>query len=474
MSAMAKEALLPELHQILGEQGLQTDAALFAGALTDHHGKYRGRALALALPDSTAQVAAVLRLCHRHDIGVVPQGGNTGYCGGATPDESGTQLLLGLQRLRAIRSVDAANFSMTVEAGCLLAEVQQAAADADRYFPLQLGSAGSCQIGGNLATNAGGLNVLRFGMCRDLVLGIEVVLPDGSLCNALSGLRKNNTGYDLKSLFIGSEGTLGVITAATLKLWPRQRSVATAFVALRDLDAAIELLTLLRETAGETVNSYELLPRPAIELVTQQVSGTRAPLPAEEDWYVLCELASSAVEPLDELLQQALLIASETGLVRDASIATSERQRAEFWKLRESVPAAQRQFGPSIKHDVSVPISQLPAFVREASARVTQLAPQDLLVCYGHVGDGSLHFNISHADDAANAAFLAREPELKRAIHELTMQYDGSISAEHGIGRLKVDELARYKSAQEMTLMRAIKQQLDPRGIMNPGKLFPR
>jgi len=466
------EALLSGLRRVLGEQGLQTDPSLFAGALVDQRGLYRGRALALALPSSTEQVSAVLRLCHQHGTGVVPQGGNTGYCGGATPDESGTQLLLGLRNLRAIRHVDAANFSMTVEAGCLLAEVQQAAADADRYFPLQLGSSGSCQIGGNVATNAGGLNVLRFGMCRDLVLGLEVVLADGTVCDALNALRKNNTGYDLKSLFIGSEGTLGVITAATLKLWPRQRSAATAFVALRDLEAAIELLALLRETAGDALNSYELLPRSALELVAQHIPGTRAPLPADEDWYVLCELAASAIEPLDELLQQALLTASEAGLVRDAAMATGERQRADFWKLRESVPAAQRQYGPSIKHDVAVPISRLPAFVREASALIDALAPGELLVCYGHVGDGSLHFNVSHATDAGDAEFLAREPAIRRAVHDLAIACGGSFSAEHGIGRYKAAELAHYKSAPELALMRAIKRQLDPLGILNPGKLL--
>lgn len=474
MSASDYEQLLSGLREVLGERGLQTDAALFTGALSDQRGLYRGRALALALPSSTAEVSEVLRLCHQYRVGVVPQGGNTGYCGGATPDESGTQLLLGLHNLRAIRNVDAANFSMTVEAGCLLAEVHQAASAADRFFPLQLGSGGSCQIGGNLATNAGGLNVLRFGMCRDLVLGIEVVLADGTICDALQGLRKNNTGYDLKSLFIGSEGTLGVITATTLKLWPRQRSVATAFVALRDLEAAIELLALLREQAGDALNSYELLPRSALELVTHHIAGTRSPLPTEHDWYVLCELASSAVEPLDELLQSVLHAANEAGLVRDAALAAGERQRAEFWKLRESVPDAQRRHGPSIKHDVSVPISRLPEFVRQASQLVTQLAPAELLVCYGHVGDGSLHFNISHAVGAGDDAFAAREPALKRAIHDLAAQFGGSFSAEHGIGRFKVDELARYKSLQELTLMRAIKRQLDPLGIMNPGKLFPK
>jgi len=470
-TANRQSAALEGLRARLGESGLLTAPAELEAHAVDQRRLYRGRPLAVALPATVAEVIDVVCWCRDHRVGLVPQGGNTSYCGGATPDASGTQLVLGLRRLNRIRVLDAANFSMTVEAGCVLARVREAASAADRFFPLHLGSEGSCQIGGNLATNAGGLNVLRFGMTRDLVLGIEAVLPDGRLCESLTALRKNNTGYDLKSLLIGSEGTLGVITAATLKLWPKMRATATAYVALRDLDAAIGLLAALRAAGSERLTSFELLPRTAIELCCRNIAGITAPLPPDGDWYVLCEISSSADEPLDLLLQTTLESAISDGLIRDAAIATSERQRQAFWALRESVPEAQSRAGPSIKHDIAVPIADLPAFVRAASQWVASHVPDGLLICYGHVGDGSLHFNISRigADDAA---FLAREPAIKRAIHDLVAQYGGSISAEHGIGRLKVDELARYADPVRLSLMRAIKSALDPLGIMNPGKLL--
>jgi FAD/FMN-containing dehydrogenase len=439
--------------------------------LTDHRRLYRGRALAVVLPRDVEAIARLLAYCNEQRIGVVPQGGNTGYCGGATPDESGTQIVLALGRLNRVRSVDADNFSLVAEAGCVLARVQAAAVAAERFFPLSLGAEGSCQIGGNLATNAGGLNVVRYGMTRELVLGVEAVLADGSVVHGLKSLRKDNTGYDLKSLLIGSEGTLGIITAASLKLWPAVRASATAFVALSDVAHVVALLELLRTAAGECLSSFELLPRIAVELTTRHIPDVTDPLGTPHPWYVLCELtASRAEEPLTDLLQNALEQAVERGCVVDAALATSDRQRAAFWRLRESVPEAQRLAGPSLKHDVAVPVASLPQFIAEASALVAQLLPDGTLVCYGHAGDGSLHFNVSGF--GAPAEFLAREPTLRRAIHDLVARYHGSISAEHGIGRLKREELARYAPPAALAAMRAIKQALDPHGILNPGKVL--
>jgi FAD/FMN-containing dehydrogenase len=461
-----------QLKGLISADDILTQTADTAPFLQDERRLYRGSALAVALPRNVEQVARIVSWCNQHRIGVVPQGGNTGYCGGATPDDSGQQLLLSLRRMNRIRAVDAANFSLTAEAGCVLASVQQAAAAAERFFPLSLGSEGSCQIGGNLATNAGGLNVVRYGMARDLVLGIEAVLPDGQVLNALKSLRKDNTGYDLKSLLIGSEGTLGVITAATLKLWPSMRSSATAFVAIAQPEDAVGLLGVLKAQAGERLSSFELLPRIAIELTTRHISGVTDPLSTVYPWYILCELTSAVDEPLAELLQQTLADAAERSLLLDAALATSERVRAAFWRLRETVPEAQRHAGVSLKHDVSVPVASLPAFIHEASLWVANHVSDGVLVCYGHAGDGNLHFNINCIERERSAAFLTQEPKIRRAIHDLVAKFSGSISAEHGIGRLKREELQRYASPVALGAMRAIKQALDPNDIMNPGKLI--
>ncbi len=466
------EALRSGLRALLGAESVVTTDVDMAPFLVDQRRLYHGSALAVALPRDVADVARIVSWCNQHRVGLVPQGGNTGYCGGATPDESGRQLLLSLRRLNRIRSIDADNFSLTAEAGCVLASVQQAADAVERLFPLSLGSEGSCQIGGNLATNAGGLNVVRYGMARDLTLGIEAVLPDGQVFDGLKSLRKDNTGYDLKSLLVGSEGTLGVITAATLKLWPKMRSSATAMVAIATPADAITLLGVLKAQAGERLSSFELLPRIAIELTTRHVEGVVDPLTTLYPWYILCELTSAAVEPLAELLQQTLADAAERSLLLDAALASSERVRAAFWRLRESVPEAQRRAGSSLKHDISVPVTSLPAFISEASLWVQAHVSAGALVCYGHAGDGNLHFNVSCVDASRNDAFLAQEPQLRRAIHDLVAKFSGSISAEHGIGRLKRDELARYASPVALGAMRAIKQALDPNGIMNPGKLL--
>jgi len=473
MNASAEVAGLRDTLRAVAEPGSLLEAeAETAPFLIDHRRQYQGRALAVALPRSVAEISRLLAWCNTRRVGVVPQGGNTGYCGGATPDESGLQLVIGLQRLNRIRDINPADYSMTVEAGCLLAGVQQAAAAAGRFFPLELGSSGSCQIGGNLATNAGGLNVLRFGMARDLVLGIEAVLPDGRIFQRLRSLRKDNTGYDLRGLLIGSEGTLGIITAATLKLWPERRSTATAFAAVPGVAAAVELLARLRSVAAERVNSFELLPRAALELVLRHLEGTVDPLGAPHDWYVLCELSAFAPEPLEALLEQALGEASAAGVVLDAAFAPNERARANLWRLRESVPEAQRRAGPSLKHDISVPVARLAEFVGKASAWVHEQVPEGTLIAYGHAGDGNLHFNISFLKGTASAEVAAREPAIRRAVHDLVAAHGGSFSAEHGIGRLKVGELERYASPAELAMMREIKHALDPAGIMNPGKVL--
>ena len=461
------------LAALVGPDVIRTGAADLEPVRQDHRHLYCGRPLALALPRSVPEVSRILAFCHTQRIGVVPHGGNTSYCGGATPDASGTQLVLSLRRLDRIRSVDPLNWSMVAEAGCILANVQQAAEAADRFFPLSLGAEGSCQLGGNLSTNAGGLNVVRYGMSRDLVLGLEVVLPDGRVLSTLSALRKDNTGYDLKSLFIGAEGTLGVITAASLKLFPRPRDVAAAFVAVPDPGAAVALLTQLRQGSGDRIGSFELVPRNAVELTTRHVAGVVAPLGTTSPWYVLVELTSPrAAEGLGPLLEAQLALALEEGRVTDAAVAQNERERLAFWRLRETIPEAQTREGASLKHDVSVPVASLPEFLARASAWVAAHVADGVLVAYGHVGDGNLHFNIGQMPGSDVARFKAQELPIRRAIHDLVREFDGSFSAEHGIGRLKVEELARYAPPVELELMRAIKRAFDPNGIMNPGKVL--
>ena len=458
---------------ILGADGVLTEATDIAPYLVDHRKLYQGGALAVLLPRSVEQIARTLQYCNEHRIGVVPHGGNTGYCGGATPDESGSQVVVSMRRLNRIRSIDPLNYSLVAEAGCILADVQRAADEAERYFPLSLGSEGTCQIGGNLSTNAGGLSVLRYGMMRELVLGLEVVLADGRTLSALSALRKDNTGYDVKSLFLGAEGTLGIITAANLKLFPKIRSSATAFAAIASVRAAVDLLARLREASGDRVSSFELIPRIGLDLTTRHIPGVSDPLEKPYEWYVLCELTSArAADPLDTFMEEALASALEDGLVLDAALARSERDRAALWKLRETIPEAQRIDGASLKHDISVTITALPDFVERASAWVRANVPDGRLVVYGHVGDGNLHFNLNQAPGADQGVFLAREPTIKRAIHDIVRDFGGSFSAEHGVGRLKVAELERYASPVALDLMRAVKQALDPNGVLNPGKVL--
>ena len=449
---------LRQLRTLVDEAAMLTDPERIAPMLRDHRALYRGHALAVMAPADTAAVSRVLAFCNEHRIGVVPQGGNTSYCGGATPDASSSQVLLSLARLNRVRGIDAANYTMTAEAGCMLARLQAAAAEADRYLPLSLGSEGSCMLGGNLSTNAGGLNVIHYGMARELVLGLEVVLADGRVLDTLAGLRKDNTGYDIKSLFLGAEGTLGVITAACLKLYPALRSCATAFVAVRDPAAAVSLLGSAargERRLRELVRADPAHRRRADHAAHPGRRGSRSP--RLRQWYVLCELSTSrANEPLDALLEQALGEAlSKPAGSQDAGVAQNLREREAFWRLRESIPEAQRKDGASLKHDISVPVSQVPRFIEVAGGWVSKNIPQGVLVAYGHLGDGNLHFNISQRAGTQAFQLQAVEQKARRAIHDLVREFGGSFSAEHGIGQLKVFELERYAPPVELELMRA-------------------
>jgi FAD/FMN-containing dehydrogenase len=434
---------------------------------------YHGATPLVLLPRDTSEVSRILAICHRDEVAVVPQGGNTGYCGGATPDESGSQIVLAMHRMNRVRSLDAGNYSMIIEAGSTLAAAQAAARDASRFFPLSLGSEGSAQIGGNLSTNAGGTAVLRYGMMRDLVLGLEVVLADGRILSALKSLRKDNTGYDVKSLFIGAEGTLGVITAAALKLFPPPTDVATALVGVGAPEHALDLLVRLRAAAGDQLTAFELLPRRAVELTVAHVGGVANPLDQPAAWYVLVELSSpNPRQELAALLSAQLELAAAAATVDNAIVASSIAQSQAMWKLRESVPEAQRRQGASLKHDVSVPISAMPRLLAQGTQLAHSLAPEGEVIAYGHVGDGNLHFNLSQRPGAPLQAFLARKSVLEEAIFDLVESLGGSISAEHGIGRLRAAQFAARTDPVELTVMQQLKRALDPKGIMNPGKVL--
>ena len=468
-----RDAFLAELKELLGPKGVATDADALDPLLTDWRGVFTGRALALARPASTAEVAATVKLAARHRVPIVPQGGNTGLVGGGTPDGSGAALLVNLRRMNRVRGVDPLNHAITVEAGCILASIQQAADAVDQFFPLSLGAEGSCQIGGNLATNAGGINVLRYGNTRDLTLGLEVVLPDGQVLSDLKGLRKDNTGYDLKQLFIGSEGTLGIITAAVLKLHPKLRKRVTAFAALRDLEASIELLNRCRAASADQLVSFELIPLSGIDLALRFVPGVSNPIAGPHDYFVLIEAATSAAEvDLENAVERALGEAMADGLILDAVIAETEARRADLWRLREAIVEGQRLRGGSVKHDIAVKVADVPSFIRTASHALNALDPMIGIVPFGHLGDGNIHFNLTPPPAWDNAAFQARTPELNRLVHDIVAIFDGSVSAEHGIGQLRRDELATYKSPTAIDLMRRIKRILDPDNLMNPGKLL--
>jgi D-lactate dehydrogenase (cytochrome) len=466
--------LLEALGSIVGPASLLTDPVSLEPYLTEWRGRYRGQATALVMPGTTAEAAAVVKACAQAGVAMVPQGGNSGLVGGAIPhaEPGRPEIIVSTGRLKRIRELDAANYTLTAEAGCVLADLQTAAAKANRLFPLSLGAEGSCQIGGNISSNAGGINVLRYGTTRDLVLGLEVVLPDGRLFDGLRGLRKDNTGYDLKQLFIGAEGTLGLVTAATCKLYPRPGSVATALVAVRDPSAAIELYSATRDALGEGLAAFELLNRLSVQLVLEHIPGARDPLDQSYDWYVLLELApagDSAQADLEAFLGGRM----EAGAVLDGTLAQSESQREALWRMRHAISEAEKHAGAGIKHDVAVPVSRVDEFIRTASAAALQEVPGALVVAFGHLGDGNIHFNLNQPADLEREAFLDRWDAVAARVHGIAHELGGSFSAEHGVGRMKRDQLKEFRGGVEYELMRSLKQTLDPSGLMNPGKLFP-
>ena len=464
--------LLSSFRAIVGEKHVLTDAQDMALHLTEPRDLYAGKALCVLRPGNTAEVAAILKLCQETGTALVPQGGNTGLVGGQIPDGSGHEVVLSLKRLDKVREVDVASNSMTIEAGITLLRAQEIAAEHDRLFPLSLAAEGSATIGGNLATNAGGTNAIVYGTARDLVLGLEVVLADGRVLSNLSKLKKDNTGYDLKHLFMGSEGTLGIITAAVLKLYPRPRSVETAFIGLTDPHKALALLELAQGMAGGDVKTFELMPRVGIEMVLKHASGVREPLEGVHPWYVLLELSSQNESGLDAVLMGILEAAFDKELVSDAAVAASLDQRGAFWKLRELMSEMQKHEGGSIKHDVSVPVAKVPEFLDKTGPAVEARIPGVRLVSFGHLGDGNIHYNISQPVGADKAAFLARWYEVNEIVHDIVLEFGGSISAEHGIGLMKREELAKVKDPVALAVMHSLKKALDPRGILNPGKVL--
>jgi D-lactate dehydrogenase (cytochrome) len=469
---MTPEQIPARLAELNGAAHVLTDPADTTPHATDWRKRWFGTALAVVKPGTTDEVATVVKLCAAAQTAIVPQGGNTGLCGGATPDASGRQIVLNLSRLNRIRALDTVNNTFTVEAGCVLATVQHAADEADRLFPLSLAAEGTCEIGGNLSTNAGGVQVLRYGNMRDLTLGLEVVLPSGEVWDGLRGLRKDNTGYDLKQLFIGAEGTLGVITAAVLKLYPKPRAQATAFVALRSVPDSLNLLTHMQSRAGDRLTAFELISDFCIRLVRKHYPKLPAPLAAASPQYVLLELSDTQGEGVGALAEAALGEAIELGIARDAAIARSGAQAHQLWALRENMSDAQALEGPNVKHDISIPISRIADFIDACDARLERAFPGVRMVTFGHVGDGNLHYNAAHPEGGDPAAFLARANDINRIVHDAVAEFGGSISAEHGLGQYKRGEILRYKSAVEMELMRAVKRAIDPRGIMNPGKVL--
>ncbi|MBU4610132.1 FAD-binding oxidoreductase [Achromobacter sp. GG226] len=464
---------LTALQAIVGADACRTEPDDVAGFVTDYRGLYRGSAHVVVLPADTDQVSRVMAWCHEHGVPVVPQGGNTSLMGGAVPDDTGTAVLVNLRRLNRVLAVDTTNDTLTVQAGVTLHGARMAAEQAGRLFPLRIGSEGSCQIGGNLATNAGGTAVLRYGNMRDLVLGLEAVLPDGRVFSSLRGLRKDNTGYDLKQLFVGSEGTLGIITAAVLKLMPQPRATAVAFVAVADPAAAVALLGLAKARSGQAVTAFELISGTALRLVLDYLGDVASPLAGTPGWMVLIEL-SGGDDSLQQTLVDVLEAGMEDGLVQDAAIAASLSDAERFWRIREEISDAQTRTGGSIKCDVSVPLSRIADFIAEATRQTLAIEPHARMVIYGHMGDGNVHFNPLRPADVPGKEFLARSyAAISHAVDGLAHAEHGSVSAEHGIGVAKRDDLLLYKSAVELDMMRAIKAALDPQGLLNPGKLLP-
>ena len=463
------------LKAVVGEKGFTEDPGEIAPHLEEWRSKYHGRSSLMLKPASTAEISALLSICHETGTAIVPQGGNTGLVGGQIPFHG--EVLLSLQRMKSVRAMDAPGMTMTVEAGLVLAEAQAAAAKAGLMFPLTLASEGSCTIGGNISTNAGGNHVLRYGMMRALVLGLEVVLADGRVLPMLKTLHKDNSGYDLKQIFIGSEGTLGVVTAATLRLFARPAQSVVAFVAAPSPAAALALLGHMQARTGGLLSAFELISRPAMDLLLRHIPGMRDPLDKPSPWYALIEVSGGGSAGLDDQVQAALADAMAQNFITDAVIAHSQAQAKAFWHLRESISESQKREGASIKHDISVPVAAIPAFIEKATTAVLAKFPGARPVTFGHLGDGNLHFNFnsppSSSEGGGGAQFLAEWDEMQLTVHDIVKEFSGSISAEHGIGTMKRDLLLRYKSTGELDAMRALKSAFDPKNILNPGKTVP-
>ncbi|HEY7807364.1 MAG TPA: FAD-binding oxidoreductase [Croceibacterium sp.] len=470
------EAFSERAAALLGPSGFTRDAELVRPWLTDWRGRYIGRAIALASPKSTTEVAELVRLCGEFGVPIVPQGGNSGMCGGATPDPSGTALLLSLRRMNAIRRLDPAAREAVCEAGVILQTLHEAAAAEGLRFPLTLGGKGSATIGGLVSTNAGGTQVLRHGSMRAQVLGIEAVLADGSEFDALTALKKDNRGFDLKQLLIGSEGTLGIVTAATLRLLPALAERAVLWAGIAAIGDAPKLLAHAERIAGDSLEGFEILPRHSLEAVLAHVPGARSPLRGEHAWHVLIELAAdrSRADALLGLAQELLESAFEAGLVEDATIAANEAQAEAFWLLRDEIAPAERAIGPAMQHDISVPVATMTDFIEQTAPRVEAQFPGSRVVAFGHLGDGNIHYHVLAPAGAVRGAWEDSEgKQISHLVHDLVTEWNGSISAEHGIGQLKRDELGRLGDPVQLHLMRAVKQALDPHGLLNPGKLVP-
>lgn len=461
--------LLEKLKNIVGQKGWRTDPESLEPFLSEWRDSYHGRTAIMVMPGSTQEVAAVVKTCAAAGTAIVPQGGNTGLCGGAIPDTSGEQVLLSLSRMNKIRALSPSDYSMVVEAGCVLSDVQAAAAGIDRLFPLSLAAEGSCQIGGNLSTNAGGTNVVRYGTAREQVLGLEVVLADGDIWDGLRTLRKDNSGYDIKQLFIGAEGTLGIITAASLRLFPCPENLQTALVAVADAQAAVDLYALLRGRLQDRIQAFELISDRAMRYVLKHIPDTRCPFPEASPWYVLLEFSASAAE---QEVEKELVPVIESGLAQDIVLAKNSSEQQQMWRIRHSISAAQKSEGASLKHDVSVPVGEVGRFIDEAETAIMQSFPGSRVVAFGHIGDGNVHFNISQPKDDAANRYLERRDAVASIVYDVVEKYGGSISAEHGIGILKRSALVQHRGETEIGLMRAIKAALDPDNLMNPGKVL--
>jgi FAD/FMN-containing dehydrogenase len=461
--------IVDQLKDIVGPSGWTADASELEPHLTEWRDTWRGNTLLMVSPESTDMVADVVSACAKSGTAIVPQGGNTGLCGGAIPDESGQQVLLSLSRMNRIRAVSAQDYSLVAEAGCTLASIQDAADEVDRFFPLSLAAEGSCQIGGNLSTNAGGINVIRYGTARAQALGLEVVLADGTVWNGLRTLRKDTAGYDLKQMFIGAEGTLGIITAASLRLYPAIRNPETVLLAVESPDAAVALLAALRAEFSDQIQAFELMSARAVRYVLRHIPSTSFPLDQESPWFVLLETSR---ESSGEDFAALFMSLYQSGLIADAVMAKNRSEANDLWRLRHSISESQKREGASLKHDISVPVADVGRFIELAEAAVTRAVPGTRVVAFGHVGDGNIHFNLSQPKDGSAAAFLEHRQRLAVLVYDVVDSLGGSISAEHGIGQAKREHLVRYRGETETGLMKAVKGALDPKNIMNPGKVI--